>query len=101
VKPVIYVRPRTAWRLVKVVAWFVVFSVLSAHRGPGAGVFVGVTVAWVVVRLWIRSRPPVMAPQVSPDDALRLLRALHYLRTVEADEEAPESPERIEARREP
>jgi hypothetical protein len=111
-RPIIYIRPRTAWRLIKVVAWFVALSVFSAHRGAGSGVFIAVTVVYIALKLWARSRPPVVEDppepvKVAKDDALRMLRALHYLRSVAESQEpsepaeSQEPPEQIQARRLP
>ena len=110
-RPTVFIPARWAWGAVKFTAWLVVLGILAAHKGEGASVFVVVTVVYLGLKFWARSRPPVVeepeSPHVSEEDALRMLRALYYLRTLEAEQEGqeadedPEPPERIQARRIP
>jgi len=107
-RPTVYVPGRWVWGAVKVVVWFVAFSIFSAHKGNGAAVFLVVTAVYFVLKHWTRHRPPVVEPTpepptISEEDALRLLRALHYIRSLEPGEEQEnrEPPEQIQARRLP
>jgi len=110
-RPTVFIPARWAWGAVKVTAWLVVLGILAAHKGAGASVFVVVTLVYLALKFWIGHRPLVVeepeSPHVSEEDALRMLRALYYLRTLEAEQEGqeadedPEPPERIQARRIP
>lgn len=102
-RPVVYVRPRTAWLGVKVAAWLVVFTILSAHKSNGAPVFLVASLALLALWLWTRSRnrrPVPPEPQISDEDALRMLRLYQYLRAMEQLEQSrSDEPQQIQARR--
>lgn len=104
-RPIVYVRPRTVWTFVKVAAWLVVFSILSAHKGNGAAVFLFASLGYLILRAWTRRRnrrPVPPESQITDEDALRMLRLYQYLRAMEELERSrSDEPQQIQARRTP